>query len=128
MKWTKEAEEAVSRVPFFVRKKVKKKVEEEAARSKSLEVTQEHLQASQKRFLKDMDQEVKGFQVETCFGPSGCPNRIVDCESIAQELEKEILKRDLRSFLKERVKGPLKMHHEFRSPFPAAPMPVPGPR
>jgi anaerobic sulfite reductase subunit C len=114
MKWTKEAEEAVSRVPFFVRKKVKKKVEEEAARSKNSEVTLEHVQASQKRFLKEMDQEVKGFQVETCFGPSGCPNRAVDCEGISQELEGELTKRDLKSFLKEKVQGPLKMHHEFR--------------
>lgn len=114
MKWTKEAEEAVSRVPFFVRKKVKKKVEEEAARGRSSQVTLEHVQASQKRFLKEMDQEVKGFQVETCFGPSGCPNRAVDGEGIAQALEGELSRRDLRSFLKERVQGPLKMHHEFR--------------
>lgn len=114
MKWTKEAEEAVSRVPFFVRKKVKKKVEEEAARCRSSQVTLEHVQASQKRFLKEMDQEVKGFQVETCFGPSGCPNRAVGGEGIAQVLEGELTKRDLKSFLKERVQGPLKMHHEFR--------------
>ena len=114
MKWTKEAEDAVARVPFFVRKRVKKKVEEEAEQAGSRMVTLDHVQNSQKRFLNEMDQEAKGFQVETCFGPSGCPNRAVDCEGIAQEIEKEILKRDLRSFLKERVQGPLKMHHEFR--------------
>jgi F0F1-type ATP synthase membrane subunit b/b' len=32
MKWTKDAEEALSKVPFFVRKRVRKRVEEEAAR------------------------------------------------------------------------------------------------
>ena len=114
MKWTKEAEEAVSRVPFFVRKRVKKKVEEEAERNNSRVVTLDHVQNSQKRFLKEMDQEVKGFQVETCFGPSGCPNRAVDCEGMDQELEQELVKRDLKTFLKERVQGPLKMHHDFR--------------
>jgi anaerobic sulfite reductase subunit C len=114
MKWTKEAEEAVSRVPFFVRKRVKKKVEEEAGRNGSPVVTMDHVQNSQKRFLNEMDQEVKGFQVETCFGPSGCPNRAIDCKEMAEELEEELLKRDLKSFLKERVQGPLKMHHEFR--------------
>jgi anaerobic sulfite reductase subunit C len=114
MKWTKEAEEAVSRVPFFVRKRVKKKVEEEAERAGSRIVTLDQVQNSQKRFLNEMDQEVKGFQVETCFGPSGCPNRAVDGEGMARELEQEILKRDLKSFLRERVQGPLKMHHEFR--------------
>ncbi|MFH0787324.1 MAG: 4Fe-4S binding protein [Pseudomonadota bacterium] len=61
-----------------------------------------------------MDREVKGFQVDTCFGPSGCPNQAVECEAIAPALEQELIKRDLRSFLKERVQGPLKMHHDFR--------------
>jgi anaerobic sulfite reductase subunit C len=114
MNWTKEAEEAVSRVPFFVRKRVKKKVEEEAERCGDLVVTMDHVNTSQKRFLNNMDQEVKGYQVETCFGPSGCPNQAIDCEGIVQKIEQEILKRDLRAFLKERVTGPLKMHHEFR--------------
>lgn len=114
MNWTKEAEEAVSRVPFFVRKKVKKKIEEEALRCRSPEVTLAHVQSSQKRFLKEMDQEVKGFQIDTCFGPSGCPNQAVECEGIAPALEQELIKRDLKSFLKEKIQGPLKMHHEFR--------------
>jgi anaerobic sulfite reductase subunit C len=114
MKWSKEAEEAVSRVPFFVRKRVKKKVEEEAERAGSPLVTLQYVQDSKKRFLKEMDQEVKGSQVETCFGPSGCPNQAVECEGIAPALEQELMKRDLRSFLKERVQGPLKMHHDFR--------------
>ncbi len=77
-------------------------------------MTLAHVQSSQKRFLKEMDQEVKGFRIDTCFGPSGCPNQAVECEAIAPALEQELIKRDLRSFLKERVKGPLKMHHEFR--------------
>jgi anaerobic sulfite reductase subunit C len=114
MKWNKEAEEAVSRVPFFIRKRVKKKVEEEAARTGSQVVTLELVQACQQRFLKNMDQEVKGFSVETCFGPTGCPNRAVDGEDTAKELEKELEKRHLKDFLKARVQGPLKMHHEFR--------------
>lgn len=114
MKWSKEAEEAVSRVPFFVRKRVKKKVEEEAERTASPFVTLQHVQDSKKRFLKDMDQEVKGFQVETCFGVSECPNRAVECPGIDLTLEEELQKRDLRTFLKGRVQGPLKMHHDFR--------------
>jgi hypothetical protein len=39
MKWTKEAEDAVSRVPFFVRKRVKKRVEEEAGNRKAVMLT-----------------------------------------------------------------------------------------
>ena len=30
MKWTSQAEEAISKVPFFVRRRVRKRVEEEA--------------------------------------------------------------------------------------------------
>jgi dissimilatory sulfite reductase (desulfoviridin) alpha/beta subunit len=114
MKWTKEADQAVSRVPFFVRKRVKRRVEDEAARCGSDRVTIEHVNACQKRFLNRMEEEVKGFQVETCFGPSGCPNRAVDSNGLPEELEKRLSQRKLKEFLKERVEGRLKMHHEFR--------------
>ena len=114
MKWAKEAEEAVSKVPFFVRKRVKKRVEEEAARLGAGEVTLEHVKTSQQRFLNRMEEEVKGFQVETCFGPSGCPNRAVAYDDLAKKIEGLLAKRDLKDFLRSRVKGPLKLHHEFR--------------
>jgi len=113
-KWNSEAIKAISRVPFFVRKRVKKRVEEEAASCGANEVTIEHVRTCQKRFLNRMEDEVKGFQVETCFGPSGCSNRAVDSDALPQRLEKKISKRDLKAFLKRRVNGPLKMHHEFR--------------
>ena len=114
MKWMEEAEKAVSRVPFFVRKRVRRKVEEEAERRGSKLVTIEHVMDCQKRFLKSMADEVKGYQVETCFGPGGCPNRAVKDDDLAEELEKLLRDKNLRDFLLSRVKGPLKMHHEFR--------------
>src|SRR5512143_2042594 len=114
MKWTKEAEDAVSRVPFFVRKRVKKRVEEEAMRQRSREVTMEHVRTCQKRYLNNMEEEVAGFQVETCFGPSGCPNRAVDDEGIAERITELLAGKNLKAFLKQKVKGPLKIHHEFR--------------
>lgn len=52
-------------------------MEEEAAGHDASEVTIEHVRACQKRFLDRMEDEVRGFQVETCFGPGGCPNRAV---------------------------------------------------
>jgi len=114
MKWTKEAEEAVSRVPFFVRKRVKKRVEEEAARLNAQEVRMEHVKACQRRFLNNMEEEVRGYQVEQCFGGNGCPNWAVQHDDLIQRLEKLLESKNLKGFLKERVKGPLKMHHEFR--------------
>ena len=114
MDWTDEAKQAVSRVPFFVRTRVKKRVEEEALRCRAKSVTMEHVRNCQQRFLKNMEEEVKGYQVETCFGSSGCPNRAVICESLPAQLEKTLSRRKLKDFLKGRVEGPLKMHQEFR--------------
>ncbi len=114
MKWNKDAAEAVSRVPFFVRKRVKRRVEEEARRCGSNRVTMQHVRSSQKGFLEHMEDEVQGYQVEGCFGPGGCPNRAATSDGFTEELETRIAQRDLKSFLKERVNGPLKMHHEFR--------------
>jgi len=115
MKWTREAEEAVAKVPFFVRKRVRKRVEEEAAaRVGAGEVTLEHVRTCQQQFLNRMEEEVKGFQVENCFGPSGCPNRAVACDDLPRKIEDLFSRRGLRSFLAQKVKGPLKLHHEFR--------------
>ena len=114
MKWSEEAEAAVSKVPFFVRKRVKKRVEEEALRCGAKEVRLEHVKTCQKRFLNQMEDEVKGYQVETCFGPTGCPNRAVAWDDLSRRIEDRIAQRNLKSFLKERVQGPLKIHHEFR--------------
>ena len=90
MKWTDEAEGAVSRVPFFIRKRVKKRVQEEAEKSGSPLVTLDHVRTCQQRFLQNMDQEVKGYQVESCFGPTGCPNAVVVSPDLVQKLEKKL--------------------------------------
>lgn len=114
MKWTQEANEALSKVPFFVRKLVRKRIEEETTRVGAALVRPEHVQAAKERFLNRMEDEVTGYQVETCFGPTGCPNRAIICEGLPRALEETVACRDLRSFLKKRVQGELKMHHEFR--------------
>ncbi len=114
MKWTRQAEEAVSKVPFFIRKRVKKRVEEEAARLNSSEVSLEHVRLCQQKYLKNMEDEVKGYQLETCFGPSGCPNRVSRDGDMVQKLEFLLEGCNFKDFLKGRVKGALKFHHEFR--------------
>ncbi|MCF8127891.1 MAG: 4Fe-4S binding protein [Deltaproteobacteria bacterium] len=114
MKWDKEAEKALSRVPFFVRKRVKKRVEEEARTKKTKTVTLHHMNACRKRFLTNMEDEVKGFGIETCFGAGRCPNRACHVDDLPERIENVLVGKDLKGFLKERVNGPLKMHHEFR--------------
>jgi len=114
MQWEKEAKDALKRVPFFVRKKVKARVEEEAQRRGDDLVALHHVKACKKRFLERMEEEVKGFQVGTCFGPGGCPNRAVKSDGMGEDLEKLLASKDMKGFLESRVKGPLKFHHEFR--------------
>ncbi|MEW6352339.1 MAG: 4Fe-4S dicluster domain-containing protein [Thermodesulfobacteriota bacterium] len=114
MQWTKEAEEAVSKVPFFVRRRVRKRVEEEATNAGAKVVSMGHVNTCRQRYLTNMEEEVKGFQVEACFGSSGCPNRAQHTEELVRKLELLLESQELRAFLKERVQGPLKLHHEFR--------------
>ena len=47
MNWSSEAKEALSKVPFFVRKRVRKRVEEEVARSGDKEVAIKHVHTYQ---------------------------------------------------------------------------------
>ncbi len=114
MKWTEEAEKALKKVPFFVRRRVSQKVEEEAGSRGASLVTMDHVNACRQRYLKNMEDEVKGFRAETCFGSGGCPNRAIADDALSDELEHILEARDLKTFLKERVEGPLKMHHELR--------------
>ena len=72
------------------------------------------VKATQARYLSSMASEVKGYQIETCFGPSGCPNRAAISDRLLEQIETLVKKEDLLGFLKERVKGALKFHHEFR--------------
>jgi anaerobic sulfite reductase subunit C len=114
MNWTKEAENAVSRVPFFVRRRVKKRIEQEHASQESTIVTIDHVEMCRKRYLEKMEDEVKGYQIETCFGPSGCPNRACADDDFADLVERNTCITCVRDTLKTKVKGPLKLHHEFR--------------
>jgi dissimilatory sulfite reductase (desulfoviridin) alpha/beta subunit len=114
VEWTKEADESIKKVPFFVRKKVKARVEKEAKIAGKKLVSLADVKATQKRYISNMASEVKGYQIESCFGPSGCPNRAVISDQLLEQIETLVKAEDLLGFLKERVKGDLKFHHEFR--------------
>ncbi|MFC1488407.1 4Fe-4S dicluster domain-containing protein [Thermodesulfobacteriota bacterium] len=114
MKWTPEAEAAIKKVPFFVRKKVRARVENDVTAAGKNIVSIEDVKATQRRFLMKMSSEVKGYQLDTCFGPSGCPNRANNGEDLIKKIEALLKKEDLLGFLKQRVNGDLKLHHEFR--------------
>ena len=58
--------------------------------------------------------EVKGHRIETCFSNGKCPNRAIIADGLFQKMEQLMSEKGLKSFLKKRVEGPLKLHHEFR--------------
>ena len=114
MHWTPEAEDALKKVPFFVRKKVRARVEKEARLTGRDRVTPAVMQTARKKFLENMSSEIKGYQVDACFGAGGCPNRTAESEGLLAQLEQLLQREDLLGFLKQRVPGDLKYHHEFR--------------
>jgi dissimilatory sulfite reductase (desulfoviridin) alpha/beta subunit len=114
MQWDKDAEQAMGKVPFFVRKRVKNRVETEAQQAGATRVTMAHVTACQQRYLHHQEDEVQGFTVESCFGQSGCPNRIDTGDDLTKRLETLLSRHNLREFMQSRVSGPLKLHHEFR--------------
>ena len=114
MKWTSQAEEAIKKVPFFVRKRVRARVEKEASTAGNHSVSLADVKATQTRFLTNMSSEIKGYQIETCFGPGGCPNRAIVSDQLIARIEDDVRKADLLGFLKKNVNGELKFHHEFR--------------
>jgi anaerobic sulfite reductase subunit C len=105
MQWTDEAETAVKKVPFFVRKKVRTRVEKEAAGAGRARVTLSDVKATQARFLKKMSNEVTGYQVDACFGGSGCPHRATTSESLLEGIQRVMADADLLGFLRSRVQG-----------------------
>lgn len=114
MQWTQEAETAVRRVPFFLRKRVRARVEQEAAHAGKTRVTLTDVRATQARFLNKMSSDVKGYQVDACFGSSGCPHRAATSEALLESIERVMADAKLLDFLKSRVSGELKFHHEYR--------------
>jgi len=114
MDWSTEAENAVKKIPFFVRKRVKARVEKNAREAGKKEVSLADVKTAQARYLKSMAAEIKGYQVESCFGPGGCPNRAIVSDGLIEQIESLLQKEDLLEFLKKHVKGDLKYHHEFR--------------
>jgi dissimilatory sulfite reductase (desulfoviridin) alpha/beta subunit len=114
MKWTSDAEVAIKNVPFFVRKKVRFRIENETAAAGKKIVSLSDVKAAQARFMSKMSSEIKGYQIDTCFGSSGCPNPANSCDVLVKKIESLLENEDLLKFLKERVEGDLKYHHEFR--------------
>ena len=114
MTWDSEAENRLRRVPFFVRKHVREKVEKEVAAAGRSCVTQADLENSKRRHLKKLSEGVKGYSLEVCFGSSGCQNAVVVSADLVSQLEDLLEKADLLTLLRSRLGERLKLHHQLR--------------
>lgn len=116
MKWAPQAEEAIKKVPFFIRKKVAKKVEAHARGKGKIRVDLDDVTSLKKQFLSKggMEKEMKGYDISTCFGREGCPNIAHSTGALFDDIQSLMDRADLLSFLKTQVQGDLKFHHEFR--------------
>ncbi|MFW5989670.1 MAG: sulfite reductase, partial [Desulfosudaceae bacterium] len=114
MKWSPEADKAVRKAPFFVRKKVSAAVEEYVRKEGRRTVEQADVTAAKKQFLADMSRNIKGYQADTCFGSAGCSRQANPGHDLMWQVREMLDKADLLSFLKETVTGPLRYHHELR--------------
>ncbi|MBL0712658.1 MAG: 4Fe-4S binding protein [Desulfosarcina sp.] len=114
MKWAPEAEKAIKKVPFFVRKRVRARVEKEADAEGKPVVTLAEVKATQRRYLNNMESEMRGYQLDACFGPSGCPNRAIENDGLVPRIQALLEAANLLGFLKQTVSGKLRFHHELR--------------
>ncbi len=116
MEWDKGADAAVKKVPFFVRPKVKKRLEVFVAEQGRGRVTLADVEQLKRKFLSKggMEKELKGYGVSACFSGGKCPNAAHGGEALMADIEALLAGADLFGFLKSRVKGDLKFHHEFK--------------
>ncbi len=114
MKWSEEAEKRIKKVPFFIRKRVRKEVEKEARSQGSSIVLSEHLDSCRERYMSGREHQTRGHEIDQCFGADGCPNSAADLTGISERLEGLLKSHKLREHLLKTVSGPLKMHHAFR--------------
>jgi len=112
--WDGDAEQLLRRVPFFVRHRVRKKVEEDVTAAGRSRVTVADLEESKRRQLQRLSEGVKGYTLETCFGGSGCQNAVVVSAELVSRLEELLERADLLSFLRTHFGERLKLHHQCR--------------
>jgi anaerobic sulfite reductase subunit C len=114
MKWTPDAEAAIKKVPYFVRNRVRARVQEYALKAHKRRITLLEVKAAQERFLTGMHTDIKGHQIDTCFGSSGCPNAVAPDWDLVDRLEALLQQADLLEFLKLKGIQEIRFHHQFR--------------
>lgn len=101
--WEKDALEIINHIPFWVRSKVKKKIEQ-WAQGKGINTITAQVLTEAKRELKDNAATVeKGYSVEACFGRFGCKHAVTSSEELLKKLETLLEEEKITSFLKKKT-------------------------
>jgi anaerobic sulfite reductase subunit C len=126
--WQDEATLLLKKVPFFVRKFARARVEELVRSEGRLEVQAEDVERARIDFLKDIDRQEKAekekskdysspalYQVDACKGMAlGCPFGLVDTQRVAEEISAHLEELRITEFLLERTEGLLLPHHRIK--------------
>jgi anaerobic sulfite reductase subunit C len=112
--WEEQAEKSLGRVPFFVRHRVRRKVEEEVAAAGRRVVTPADLEEAKRRHLQRLGEGVKGYSLEACFGSSGCDHAVVASAELMAGLERLLDQAGLLALLRSHLGRRLKLHHQLR--------------
>lgn len=132
IKWEHEAEEALTRVPFFVRKMVRKKVSQRVAENGGAVVTLEHFKEAEKKvhaILGDKsEQELKGMLptdnepgvkmviTTACQNEmSGCPNVLINTSEWKDAIDKWVEDGEVNERLRKLVgDDKVLFHHKMK--------------
>lgn len=67
-----------------------------------------------KRVGTKVETDARGFRIESCFGPAGCPNRAVFSDGLPEKIERLFSEADFSRFIEEQSRGKNKPRHGFR--------------
>ncbi len=139
MKWDEKAEAMLARVPFFVRKMAREKVESYVEERGRDVVTPSDVEEARKGFLRmtvtgeDEARPARGsapgatgevtlYRVDTCRGSElDCPFSLVKLAPLRERIIALMDREDFTRRAMERISGPVLAHHQFRVALSACP-------
>ena len=139
VKWDEKAEAELERVPFFVRKMARKKVESYVNERGREVVTPADVEEARKGFLQmtstgddeagrargsgpGSPSDVALYRVDTCRGSElDCPFSLVKLAPLKDRLIALMEEEDFTRRAMERISGPVLAHHQFRVALSACP-------
>lgn len=64
--------------------------------------------------MKPSEELRHAYSLKICRGPGGCPHAVIRDRDLADGLEGIFTKLDYDGFIKARIDGPLRIHHQFK--------------